>query len=108
MKDAAVEVRLATADDSAEIVALVRRCYGDTYCWREGLDPGAIAARIREGDLAYAVARTREGEHVAQVAIERRGAHGLFDHGRAIVTPSFRRRGLFAAMDAVLIGRHAR
>jgi hypothetical protein len=106
--DAEVVVRLATPEDAEEISALIRRCYGDTYCWGEGLDPVALRERIRFGVSTFAIVQTRAGEHVAQLALEPSGPHGLFEHGRAIVAPAFRGRGLFAAMDAVLLGERAR
>src|SRR2546423_14946900 len=102
MESRELEVRLAEPEDAEDIVALIGRCYAKTYPWSEGVDPIAIGSRIRDGSLTYAIVRNEDRTHVAQVALEPRGAHGLVDHGRAIVDPAYRGRGLFAAMDALL------
>jgi hypothetical protein len=95
--------RLATPDDAPAIAGLVRAEYGTAYADARFLDPAALAAALASGDLVYAVAECPRDGHVAQVALERQNRHGLWEHGRAVVAPGHRGRGLFARLDELLL-----
>jgi hypothetical protein len=92
---------IATGADAPAIVGLIRECYGDTHPVPECLDAVAVARAIEEGEVFYAMARDAGGASIGQAALERLSPFGLYECGRAIVSDSQRRGGLFGAL-----GRH--
>lgn len=89
--------RLATSADAPAMQELVRACYGATYPeLRDGAQ--GLAGRLAGGTAGYAIATDLAGGIVGQVALERRGP-GLWEHGRAVVAPAHRSRGLLATLS---------
>lgn len=99
-------LRLASARDARQIVALVRECYAGTYADPAGLDVAELEGRLARGETIYALAEA-EGRLVGQVALERR-AHGLYVHCRAVVAEGWRGRRLLERLSEPLLGPVAR
>lgn len=100
-------IRLAAPEDAGLIAAAVHRCYGSTYVHPAAADPDRLAAEIRAGDVAYALAFSADSDqHLGQVALFRVGG-AAWEVGRAVVHPEHRSAGICNLLSDALIHDYA-
>jgi serine/threonine-protein kinase RsbW len=101
------DVRLVAAGEAASLIALIRRCYGETYIDPAFYDESAVRTRLAGGQLHSIGAFAARRELVAHMAISLRAHGGITaDAGMTLVDPAYRGRGL-ARSVAVGLARHA-
>jgi len=88
-------IRLVTAGEAASLMALIRRCYGDTYIDPDFYDDGVVGERLASGRLHSIGAFSTDGALVGHMGIRVR-AHGgvTADAGMTLVDPDYRGRGV--------------
>ncbi|MEM7437063.1 MAG: GNAT family N-acetyltransferase [Myxococcota bacterium] len=88
-------VRLLDHEEASLLVALIRRCYGETYIDPSFYDEAGVRGRLACGDLSSVGAFTALGELVGHMGITRRSWGGnTADAGMTLVDPAHRGRGI--------------
>ncbi len=104
MRTEAASLALAGPGEAAQLVGLLRRCYGRFFPFPASLSPTRIRRSIADGEVVYAVARDEGDERVVgQAALERTSAAGLWELNRAVVDETVRDRGLFGQLGRYLL-----
>lgn len=91
----AIDVRLVRPEEAPDLVALLRRCYGETYIDPSFYDEAHVTGLLASGKLSSIGAFTEEDALAGHMGITLR-AHGgnTADAGMTLVDPAFRGRGI--------------
>jgi len=90
-----LDIRLVTADEAAALIALIRRCYGETYVDPGFYDEAAVRELLASGRLHSIGAFSVAGGLVGHVGISARAHGGITaDAGMTLVDPAHRGRGV--------------
>ena len=99
-------VRLLTPDEAPALVALIRRCYGETYIDPTFYEPAIVQERLENGRLHSIGAFTESGRLVGHMGIQmRRDSEATADAGMTLVDPGFRGRGIARRVARGLVQR---
>jgi len=90
-----IAVRLLAPEEASLLIALIRRCYGDTYIDPSFYDETVAGELLRSGKLHSIGAFTGAGQLVGHMGITPRPHGGITaDAGMTLVDPAFRGRGI--------------
>jgi serine/threonine-protein kinase RsbW len=90
-----IAVRLLAPEEASLLIALIRRCYGDTYIDPSFYDEAVAGELLRSGKLHSIGALTGAGQLVGHMGITLRPHGGITaDAGMTLVDPAFRGRGI--------------
>lgn len=90
-----IPVRLLAPEEAPLLIALIRRCYGETYIDPSFYDQGAVEELLRSRRLHSIGAVSDQGQLVGHMSISLRLWGGISaDAGMTLVDPAFRGRGI--------------
>jgi GNAT superfamily N-acetyltransferase len=90
-----ISIRLLVPSEAALLVALIRRCYGESYIDPSFYEQQAVRDRLESGRLSSIGAFTEEGDLVGHMGITLRSHGGITaDAGMTLVDPDRRGEGI--------------